>query len=179
MGTQARSCSDWLRRPRARPKYLGLYRVVADCWQSPRSDPPATPSPPPTPPSGSSRATAQAHQQAPCQPTRNRRGRRRVEPFGWCGWGAGEPVRVRREMRLRRRPHPAARSRTKRQNPLPPFRLQRVLRNLRQLPKLARCTTPRKKKPAGAMDGPAGRGLPAWRAGLQSKQARARMAGLA
>jgi len=59
-------------------------------------------------------------------------------------------------MRLRRRPHPAARSRTKRQNPLPPFRLQRVLRELRQLPKLARGTKPRKKKPAGAMDGPAG-----------------------
>ena len=59
-------------------------------------------------------------------------------------------------MRLRRRPHPAARSRTKRQNPLPPFRLQRVLRCLRQLPKLARGTRPRKKQPAGANDGPAG-----------------------
>ena len=52
---------------------------------------------------------------------------------------------MRREIRLRRRPHPAARSRIKRQNSLPPFRLQRVLRNVRQLPKLARGTRPRKK----------------------------------
>jgi hypothetical protein len=42
-------------------------------------------------------------------------------------------------------PHPAARSRIKRQNPLPPFRLQRVLRNVRQLLKLARGTRPHKK----------------------------------
>ncbi len=42
---------------------------------------------------------------------------------GGCGGGSG----VRRELRLRRRPHPAARSRTKRQNPLPPLRLQRIL----------------------------------------------------
>jgi hypothetical protein len=34
--------------------------------------------------------------------------------------------------------------------------LQRVLRNVRQLPKLTRGRMPRKKKPAGAMDGPAG-----------------------
>ena len=53
----------------------------------------------------------------------------------------------------RRRPHRTAPSRTKRQNPLPPFRLQRVLRRLRQLPKLARGTRPRKNQAALAMDG--------------------------
>ena len=59
----------------------------------------------------------------------------------WCRGASQSATRnahpLRREMRLRRRPHPAASSRIKRQNPLPPFRLQRVLRNLRQLPKLA------------------------------------------
>jgi hypothetical protein len=49
--------------------------------------------------------------------------------------GAGGSRCVRRELRLRTRPHLAARSRTKRQNPLPPFRLQRVLRKLRRLSK--------------------------------------------
>jgi len=56
----------------------------------------------------------------------------------------------------RRRLHRTAPSRTKRQNPLPPFRLQRVLQRLRQIPQLARGTRPRKNQPAGAMDGPAG-----------------------
>ncbi len=40
-------------------------------------------------------------------------------------------------MQRSRHPRSPARNRTKRQNPLPPFRLQRVLRNVRQLPKLA------------------------------------------
>jgi hypothetical protein len=44
---------------------------------------------------------------------------------------------LQRKMRRSRHPRSPARSRTKRQNPLPPFRLQRVLRNVRQLPKLA------------------------------------------
>ena len=61
---------------------------------------------------------------------------------------------LRRELRLRTRPHPAARSRTKRQNPLPPFRLQRVLRNLRQLPKLARGRKPLKKTGRTGHGGP-------------------------
>jgi hypothetical protein len=30
IGTPAHACSDWLRRPRARPMCLGLYPVVAD-----------------------------------------------------------------------------------------------------------------------------------------------------
>ena len=56
---------------------------------------------------------------------------------------------LQRKMRRSRHPRSPARSRTKRQNPLPPFRLQRVLRNLRQLPKLARGRMPRKKSPPG------------------------------
>ena len=39
---------------------------------------------------------------------------------------------LRRELRLRRRPHPAARARMKRQNPRPPLGLPRVLRRLRR-----------------------------------------------
>ncbi len=62
-----------------------------------------------------------------------------------------------RKLRLRRRPHPAAQSRIKRQNPLPPFRLQRVLRNVRQLPKLARRRMPAQKTARRGHGWPGGR----------------------
>jgi len=55
------------------------------------------------------------------------------------------------------RPHLATRSRIKRQKPLPLFRLQRVLRNVRQLPKLPRGTKPRKKTARRGHGWPGGR----------------------
>jgi hypothetical protein len=64
---------------------------------------------------------------------------------GGTPWGRGAPIYatriatpLRSELRLRTRPHLTARSRTKRQNPLQPLGLQRVLPNLRQFPKLTK-----------------------------------------
>ena len=76
-------------------------------------------------------------------------------------------------LQISKGPHRIARSRTKRQNPLQPLGLQRVLRKLRRLPKRTCGWRPRKKKPAGAIDGRATPPPAAWRAAPQSKQARA------
>jgi integrase len=64
---------------------------------------------------------------------------------------------LRRELRLRTRPHRAARSRTKRQNPLQPQGLQRDLRKLRRLSRTGtrQDAAGHAKKAALAMDGSA------------------------
>ena len=69
IGMKTRSCNNWLRRPRERPRCLGLYTVVADCWWPTRPEPPTTSSPPEAPAPASGRAPVPALLTAPCRRT--------------------------------------------------------------------------------------------------------------